>query len=650
MIQPDAADDDLRPLLRTLASLAIAVIIVAIVYYGREVLLPVSLSVLLGFVLAPPVDLLRRLRLPRALAVIMVVLVAFAMLFAIGGIFARQVRQLADELPGYQTTISKKIEFFHETGAARGTLERANGILKGLGEELDGKDGNRRRTAATSQVKDDSAKPLPVEVRQPEPSALESLRLLIAPLVHPLATTGITIIFSIFILLQREDLRDRMIRLAGSRDLHRTTAALDDAAKRLSRFFLIQLAVNSLFGVVICAGLWIIGIPNPVLWGILAAVLRFVPYVGAPAAALFPLILATAVDPDWSMFLWTLALFVVVEPLVGHVIEPMVYGRSTGLSPIAIIVSATFWAAVWGPVGLILATPLTVCLVVLGRHVERLKFLDIMFGDRPALTPPQIFYHRMLANDPAEAIAQAEKFVKERPMAFYFDEIALKGLQLAQHDVESGNVTPERLSRIQETVREICVDLGELDDITQPTTAVSTTDPETFSAVAATDQTVDKELPPRTLKEQDLPVGWRSGTPIICFTGRGPLDEAAATLLSTLLDVHGLPARVQSANDLSVSNIKTDSDNAIAVACLVTLETDGLAYARFSMRRLRRRFPDARYLLVSLGDAAERNGAVDARPGGADETSRTLIGAVTKVIAELDRTAREDGSQSNEDP
>ena len=328
MIQPDAADDDLRPLLRTLASLAIAVIIVAIVYYGREVLLPVSLSVLLSFVLAPPVDLLRRLRLPRALAVIVVVLVAFAILFAIGGIFARQVRQLADELPGYQTTISKKIEFFRETGAARGTLERANGILKGLGEELDGKDGNSRRTAATSQVEDDSAKPLPVEVRQPEPSALESLRLLIAPLVHPLATTGITIIFSIFILLQREDLRDRMIRLAGSRDLHRTTAALDDAAKRLSRFFLIQLAVNSLFGVVICAGLWIIGIPNPVLWGILAAVLRFVPYVGAPAAALFPLILATAVDPDWSMFLWTLALFVVVEPLVGHVIEPMVYGRA----------------------------------------------------------------------------------------------------------------------------------------------------------------------------------------------------------------------------------------------------------------------------------------------------------------------------------
>ena len=230
-----------------------------------------------------------------------------------------------------------------------------------------------------------------MEVLQPDPGALQSLQSLISPLLHPLATTGIIIIFVIFILLQREDLRNRLIRLAGSHDLQRTTAALDDAASRLSRLFLIQLLVNGSFGVVIGIGLWLIGIPSAILWGILAGVLRFVPYIGAFIAAAFPLALAVAVDPTWSMLLWTVALFVVVEPIVGHVIEPMVYGHSTGLSPVAVVASATFWTALWGPIGLVLATPLTVCLVVLGRHVERLEFLDVMFGDRPASLRPRYF-------------------------------------------------------------------------------------------------------------------------------------------------------------------------------------------------------------------------------------------------------------------
>ena len=262
-------------------------------------------------------------------------------------------------------------------------------------------------------------------MRQPDPGALESLKALISPLLHPLATTGIIVIFVIFILLQREDLRNRLIRLAGSHDLQRTTAALDDAANRLSRLFLIQLLLNGTFGVIIGTGLWLIGVPSAILWGILAAVLRFVPYIGAAIAAAFPLALAVAVDPTWSMLLWTLALFLIVEPIVGHVIEPMVYGHSTGLSPVAVVASATFWTALWGPIGLVLATPLTVCLVVLGRHVERLEFLDVMFGDRPALSPPEIFYQRMLAGDPTEASDKAEEFLKERSLAPYYDEVAL---------------------------------------------------------------------------------------------------------------------------------------------------------------------------------------------------------------------------------
>ena len=258
-------------------------------------------------------------------------------------------------------------------------------------------------------------------MRQPDPGALENLRTLISPLLNPLATTGIIIIFVIFILIQREDLRNRLIRLAGSHDLQRTTAALDDAATRLSRLFLAQLMINATFGVIIGVGLSFIGVPSAILWGILAAVLRFVPYIGAAISAAFPLALAAAVDPGWSMLAWTLALFLGVGPIVSQVVEPLVYGQSTGLSPVAIVVSATFWTALWGPIGLVLATPLTVCLVVLGRHVERLEFLDVIFGDRPALSPSEMFYQRMLAGDPTEAAGKAEEFLKEKSLSSYFD-------------------------------------------------------------------------------------------------------------------------------------------------------------------------------------------------------------------------------------
>src|SRR6202034_250536 len=357
--------------------------------------------------------------------------------------------------------------------------------------------------------------PVPVQVLQPDPGALESLRSLIAPLVSPLATTGIIVIFVIFILIQREDLRNRLIRLAGSHDLQRTTAALDDAGSRLSRLFLNQLLINTGFGILIGAGLWLIGIPSAVLWGILAAVLRFVPYIGSVISAAFPLALAVAVDPGWSMLGWTAVLFFIVEPLVGQVVEPMVYGRSTGLSPVAVVVSATFWTALWGPIGLILATPLTVCLVVLGRHVERLSFLDVMFGDRPALSPPEIFYQRMLAGDPTEAAEKAEQFLKERSLSSYYDDVALKGLELAQMDLDREVLDVSRLLRIRDTVLEFTGDLSDQTDH-DPIDGQATTDVE---AVAAVEQVATEpaysDLP--ILQAADLKPDWTSENPILCI-------------------------------------------------------------------------------------------------------------------------------------
>src|ERR1700733_5611195 len=301
-------------------------------------------------------------------------------------------------------------------------------------------------------------------------------------------------------------------------ELQRTTAALDDAASRPSRLFLNQLLINTGFGLLIGAGLWLIGIPCAVLWGILATVLRFVPYIGSIIAAAFPLALAVAVDPGWSMLAWTAVLFFAVEPAIGQIVEPMVYGRSTGLSPVAVVVSATFWTALWGPIGLVLATPLTVCLVVLGRHVERLAFLDVMFGDRPALSPPEIFYQRMLAGDPTEATEKAEEFLKERSLSSYYDEVAIKGLQLAQADLDRDALDQSRLVKIRDTVLEFANDLSDQND-QEPTGERSTTDAEAAAAVEATAaDPVYADLP--ILRREELPIEWKGDSPVLCIAGR----------------------------------------------------------------------------------------------------------------------------------
>jgi predicted PurR-regulated permease PerM len=593
--------EELVALLGAVAMAVLAAIIITTIYFGRDILIPLAMAILLSFVLAPMVRLLERIRVPRVIAVVGAVVLAFSLIFAMGSLLASQLTQLAVNLPQYQSTISEKIQSFRDSTAGRGTLERASGMLKDLGKELDKPHDAPASAAPAANLGTKSrptSAPVPVEVRQPDPGAIESLKALISPLLHPLATTGIIIIFVIFILQQREDLRNRLIRLAGSRDLQRTTAALDDAAGRLSQLFLTQLLLNAVFGVVIGTGLWIIGIPSAVLWGILAAVLRFVPYIGAIIAAAFPLALAVAVDPGWSMLLWTLALFLVVEPLVGHVVEPVVYGQSTGLSPVAVIASATFWTALWGPIGLVLATPLTVCLVVLGRHVERLEFLDVMFGDRPALSPPEIFYQRMLAGDPTEASDKAEEFLKERSLRSYYDDVALKGLQLAQADHERGTLSQERLIKIRDAVAEFAGNLADVDDRSPPKVR-STTDAEAASAVesAAVDDAYEN-LP--VLTKADLPVEWQGERPILCVAGRSLIDEAAAIMLGQLTAAHGLEARIEGPEALSSSNVFRLDTAGVAIVCLVYMDASAPAHMRYSVRRLRRKLPKATIVLGCL--------------------------------------------------
>ena len=602
------------------AAALLAALIVAALYFGRDVFVPLALSILLSFVLAPLVRALQNFRVPRAIAVIGVVLLAFSIIFAIGGVIAAQMTQLAGELPRYKSNMRAKIQSVRGTAATNNTLERAADVLQDLGKELN-KPKEAPSAAAVAPkanpVPAQDARPIPVEVRQPPPTALESIAALISPLLHPLMTSGIVIIFVIFTLLQREDLRNRLIKLAGSHDLQKTTVALNDAAQRLSRLFLSQLALNSAFGLVIGTGLWFIGIPSAVLWGILAGILRFVPYIGVFIAIVFPLALAVAVDPGWSLLLWTAALFLIVEPLVGQVIEPLLYGRSTGLSPLAVVLSATFWTALWGPIGLVLATPLTICLVVLGRHVENLQFLDVMFGDRPPLSPPQLFYQRMLAEDPAEALDNAEQFLKEMPLVTYYDEVALKGLKLAQADLNRDALDALHVQRIRDSVMELVKELDDHED--QQAKKESAQDVEAASAGPVKGSPVG-DLP--ILAKDELAGHWRGENPILCVPGRPGLDEAVASMLAQILSKHGISTRVEGVDAIANANTFRSGKNGIEMVCVSFLNTSSLAQMRFTMRRLRRRLPDVTIVLGSW--IPENNSATLADAVKADFAAVTL--------------------------
>jgi predicted PurR-regulated permease PerM len=397
---------------------------VAALYFGREILLPVTLAVLLSFVLSPLVTGLRKLHIPDVIAVVFSVTLAIGVIAGVATLVGTHVVDLAGDLPKYQTTIENKVRTLHNA-----TLGQISALASRLQTAVGQPEKPKTAASAAAQKQDKSRQePVPVE---PPPDPLSVAQRALTPVLHPLATAAIVFIVAVFVLLQRDDLRDRIIRLFGTRDLHRSTVALDDAAKRLSRFFLTQLCVNIAFGVIIATGLYFIGLPSPLLWGTMAGLLRFVPYIGSYVAAAGPILLAAAVEPGWDLALWVSALFLATEPIIGQFIEPLLYGRSTGLSPISVVISALFWGWLWGPVGLIISTPLTLCLVVMGQHVEQLEFLQVALGDRPALLKSESFYQRLLAEDEDDLQEQAEEMLKEISLASYYDDVAMPGLELA---------------------------------------------------------------------------------------------------------------------------------------------------------------------------------------------------------------------------
>ncbi|MEJ1970292.1 MAG: AI-2E family transporter [Rhizomicrobium sp.] len=543
----------------------IFVVVVALIYFGRPLLVPLALSILMAFALAPVVEFLRRLKFGRILGVILTVTMAVLLIGGIMAFIGTQLAWLAVSLPQYQTNVVAKIRSVEGSATNNGVVQGALKMFNNLSDQISntpappGADKDLQ-SKTTSQV---SHPAMPVVIQDPPPGPVDVIQKFGGPLLEPLADLTIIVIFVIFILLQKEDLRDRFIMLAGGRDLQRTTLALDDGAERLSRYLLLQTGVNTIFGGLVGLGLWAVGVPNPALWGLIAGIFRFVPYVGVPIAAILPLALSLAIDPGWAMMLWTLGIFAVLESITGQAVEPWLYGRNMGLSALAVVVAAGFWTFVWGPVGLLLSTPLTMCLVVLGRHVDQLRFLDVMLGDAPPMAPEESFYLRMLAGNSDEAAAQAEAYLHSHALPDYFDEVAVRGLALAQLDVNRGALTEEGRKRIATTV-EIFIDNLTVHE-----------DPEEREA---------------SIGHEAVPPDWKN-KPVMCVAGRSVLDHAAASLLAHLLERQGIGARIATFEDVSPANIQDLRCDGVRVICVSYLEPGSPKNARYLARRLRKRMP-----------------------------------------------------------
>jgi predicted PurR-regulated permease PerM len=620
------------PSIRGLLTLAVGVVVVAGLYLGRDVLIPITLAVLLSFVLAPLADL-QRVHVGRIPSVLLTVAIALGMIAALGGLIGTQVAGIVDDVPRYEATIRQKVKTLRILTIDQISTLTGNALQSA--QQPDHRASQKPVLANTAPVrKSQELTPTPTDMPPLPQSPLALAEQIVAPALSPLATAGIIFIVAIFVLLQREDLRDRLIRLAGSSDLHRTTMAMDDAARRLSRYFLTQLGINAAFGLIIGTGLFFIGIPSPTLWGVLAALLRFVPYVGSPMAALLPMALGAAIDPGWAKLIWVAALFMVVEPIMGQAVEPVLYGNSTGLSPVSVIVGAIFWAWLWGPIGLLLSTPLSLCLVVLGRHIERLEFLDVILGDRPALTPVENFYQRALAGDANEAEEQATHLLKDRALSSYYDEVALQGLRLAATDIRRGVLTEVQLERIHEVIVELVEDLDGYDDVDPAPGG----DRNEVIAPPNVERILPRMSAPATTVPEpaDRPLEWRGSYPVLCIAGRGPLDESASILLSQLLEKHGLGTRVISSDAISPSTIGQLDPSGVAMACVSYLNSSGtMAPLRHLLRRLRERLPGVP-ILVGLWSPGEPVSGVDRqRAVGATHCATSLRDAVTICLETL---------------
>lgn len=561
-----------------------AAIIIATLYVGSEVIQPLALAALLSFVLAPVIRGFSKIGLGKTFSVILAVVLALGVLTGLSVLMAKQVTSLAEEIPKYEQNLRDKIQAIKSYTVTSGAVQKASDTLEDLKEELQKQKpapSDPKNPPPLAQLPASPATPVPVELHTRPPAFFEQFTTLFEPLLKPIAQTALVILFLLFILLQREDLRDRALRLAGTADLQRSTLAMKDAGRRLSRFFLLQTAMNAGFGLVIAAGLWVIGVPTPLLWGILAGLMRFVPFIGSIIAAVFPIALAAAVDPGWTMVLATAALFLISEPVAGHILEPIVYGKNTGLSPLAVVVATIFWTLLWGPVGLLIATPLTLCLVVIGKYIPGLNLLHLLLGDEPPLSPIERLYQRLMVGDVAEAVEQADEQLETQSLLTYQDLVVMKALTLAHADIVENKIPAEHRARLANSTKEFVEDLEDVED-----------DPS-----ADTDPTArpGRRLPvlvPDSISDQ-----FRSGS-VLCVPARSDVDEAACHVLSDLLVRHGLKALAAPFEDGAAHRHFIFDPAEHHIVCISCFGADAnSSHARYIARRVHKQSPTTRILL-----------------------------------------------------
>jgi predicted PurR-regulated permease PerM len=428
----------------TSGSIVTATCVLGLIYVGRDVLEPLALATILSLALAPLIRSLRRIGLPQFPATLLSVLALGTCVVGIGIVLFFQLRGVTEDLPKYRAAIRTKVAAVRElTERPFARLEaEMNAVAPQASSALSG-----RRNMTTIVVRPDQ--PLPVEIRAPRLTTQDALARTFSMAWGPLGETGLVLVLLVFISLEHESLRDRLVRLAGQDDVSRTIKTLGDAAQGVSRFFLSQLLVNLTFGTLIGMLLWLAGVPHPALWGALSGILRFVPYLGIMAAGVVISVFVAAIDPGWTLAVSCMALFAGLELLVANVVEPKIYGHSSGLSPLAVIISAVFWGAMWGPVGLLLSTPLTLCLVVAGRHLRGLEPVTILLGDAPSVTGAQRFYQRMLAGDTNTILSDAYAYLRRSSFARYCDQVLLPGLAMAVSDNRAGKIDSTQVSAMR---------------------------------------------------------------------------------------------------------------------------------------------------------------------------------------------------------
>jgi predicted PurR-regulated permease PerM len=521
-------------LLSQLWFISIFVLGVAVLYLAKVLLLPLGIAILFAFLLAPVVALLERMRFPRPMAALLVILAFASLLCVITWALFTQLVAIANDLPTYRDNISQKMQALHSP--SNSAFGRAQHELENISDELG--IANSSPTAVVHPRSETQNEPIgssperPLHVREVgRPTGrLDQL----GGIVEPLATALLAVVFTFFVLLQREDLRNRLIRLSGDRNLSLMTQAMGDASRRISRYFLLQVSVNLTFGSILAAALYFIGLPHAILFGAIAALFRFVPYVGIPIAGLLPTLLSLAVFPGWRHTVLIMGTVMVLEITTANYVEPHIYGRHTGLSSLAILIAAAFWTLIWGPVGLILSVPLTVCLVVIGSHVPSLEFLTVLLGDQPVIPPYTGFYQRLLAHDEREAADILYNAIKNQPLVSVYDSILIPALTLVERERQQGELDQDTVRFIRNSTSEMVDELG--------FRAIQERDLESRSAQPAPDASAPPSL---SSSVSDIPVSPDRSGPVVIIPVRDGSDELVSTMLSQVLDLAGFYATCQ---------------------------------------------------------------------------------------------------------